>query len=1171
MKGIISRFTSLSTAVHTIILILSTIIGLTVFLGLYGENITLNLNEYTEEKVLRSKIAIQGLEMELDNLISKSTIVEKLWQQVQNHQEEFTGMAENMTRLLIPQVEAFIYCFQDETEYEKYFNKNLNREIMNRFFTNSSTFEVEYIPSEIEEGKIHMFMGIPLASDGKAGYLSMIINITGLFDQYMSWILNPDYRELTFLISSDKKPLISNSVNFGQEVADSTLNSLIASLKYENIFSESIDRKYYFLGDDFYKFITWDEITLGDKKYYMVFYSENNDLKLKFEAMIKEIIFVVIIILSVAVSLGVTYQFIENRKNRRITFELKKTISERTHELERNIIEKEARNSELTQIKDNLEKANRVLEAIFSNTAQSFVILDTDFKIKGFNKVSERTIKSLYGIIPELGMNAMNIVSEHAAPFVEEILKSTLLGKKDTYEMKNTTAEGNEIWSEYHLSPIVENGSANGIFVSFFDITKRKKYETELETATHKLELALGESKLFNDVIETLISTDETEEIFNTICSKLAEYFKLPLATISLFDEDRQNFKIVGEFIKGDIPPALGEVFPLVNNTPAQNMIKTEKPYLIKDARLEEDIESLKKSQEERKFITVLLIPLLMDNEVIGNVGLDSLVKREFSEHEIKFAFNITNSAVTVIKKALLRKQLEDAKEEAENSNKAKSNFLARMSHEFRTPLNGIIGMSEVLSHSSMSKEQHDYIETIKYSADNLLYLINDILDFSKIESGKLQIEKIPIEMCDFIGKIRKMFEALTISKGLKFTVTKPEECPSVLLGDPVRLRQILINLIGNAIKFTKEGEISLKIENLGIDKLSNKIKLRFCVSDTGIGIAKENLDRIFESFEQSDTSITRKFGGTGLGLSICKSLVEMMNGKIDVKSVPDEGSEFSFTLPFEMGEEDAGVGKSESIEVFNFRKPLKILLAEDNPVNRKVFASYLKDYNFAIDFAENGEEAFEKFRQEKYDVVFMDIQMPVMDGYSASKKIREFEVSNEIENVPIIAMTAFSSTEKSKAVEAGMNHYISKPISKNGLLRVLLKSSSPHGADKFSSDTESGIDTLKFMENYGEDREVALEIIDIYLNSSPQNITELSEAVENKDQFSVFRLIHTMKSTYGYFFAHRAFDISVEIEKCSKSENFDRLKSLVKELERENDLINLDLRSIIREFGDNS
>ncbi|MEA3444940.1 MAG: response regulator [Bacteroidota bacterium] len=385
------------------------------------------------------------------------------------------------------------------------------------------------------------------------------------------------------------------------------------------------------------------------------------------------------------------------------------------------------------------------------------------------------------------------------------------------------------------------------------------------------------------------------------------------------------------------------------------------------------------------------------------------------------------------------QEELIKAKEMAVVAAKAKSLFLANMSHEIRTPMNGIMGMIDMFYQTKLTDQQKEYLEIIDVSSENLLCIINDILDFSKIEAGQIEFESIKFSVFDEVDEVLKVLSFKAKEKNLSLQYDISNKIPKVLIGDPVRLKQILINLINNALKFTSKGGIQVFVELLEID--NENIKLKFRVVDTGIGISDEGKARLFKSFSQTDASVTRKFGGTGLGLAISKNLAKMMNGEIGVDSEEGKGATFWFTAEFKSSTQKEVIEEAKkSVESGNKQEALSILVAEDNVINQRVARFNLERFGHTVQIAENGIEAIEKYKETHFDLVFMDIQMPEMDGIEATKEIRRIENEKGVDvEIPIIAMTANTMKgDRENFLNAGLNDYIGKPFKADQLFNLL-------------------------------------------------------------------------------------------------------------------------------------
>ena len=481
-------------------------------------------------------------------------------------------------------------------------------------------------------------------------------------------------------------------------------------------------------------------------------------------------------------------------------------------------------------------------------------------------------------------------------------------------------------------------------------------------------------------------------------------------------------------------------------------------------------------------------------------------------------------AARDVTEQKRVEEELKLARAAAESASRTKSDFLASMSHEIRTPMNAIMGIADLLARTPLSVEQDKYVQVFRRAGDNLLNLINDILDLSKVEASQLELERTGFTLTDLVEKVIEMVSVRSEEKGLTLAWDIAADVPAELIGDPTRLRQVLLNLLGNAIKFTESGGVSLRVTRDA--DASVPTALRFIVSDSGIGIAPDKIGRVFERFRQADSSTTRRFGGSGLGLTISKRLVELMGGRIWAESVVNQGSVFYFAVPFEQWSDYARRSVAPiNAEISGPLPALRILLVEDSEDNCIITVAYMADTPYQVDIAENGAVACEMFAAADYDVVLMDRQMPVMDGLTATRTIRSWERANGRQATPIIALTASAlKGDREMCLAAGCTAFLTKPIKQDVLLQAI------RDRTLVATPREAVAPTLRSASAPPSDPMIAARV-PVFLQNRRKDVATMLSALSLGDLPTVQRLGHNMRGTGAGYGFQAITDIGAAIE----------------------------------------
>ncbi|WP_163401055.1 GAF domain-containing hybrid sensor histidine kinase/response regulator [Flavobacterium fluviatile] len=601
----------------------------------------------------------------------------------------------------------------------------------------------------------------------------------------------------------------------------------------------------------------------------------------------------------------------------------------------------------------------------------------------------------------------------------------------------------------------------------------------------------LAALKRYN-ILDTLPDNafDDATKLVSYICG-------VPIAHISFIDENRQWFK-------SEIGIGVSEVPREISF--CQYTIMDSKMVEIPDTLLNERFKEDANVTGGFKVRFYAGIPLTTpDGYNIGTLCAIDHVTKELNENQKNALSIVAKHVINQLELATKNIELNAQKKIAERAVLAKDSFLANMSHEIRTPLNAIIGFTDLLAQTQLDSMQRDYIDSVQIAGENLLLIINDILDLSKIESGNLTIESQPFNLKKTLKHVYNLLK-IKVPPAVEFNLFVDTELPEMVIGDQGRLNQILVNLTGNALKFTQEGEVTVSVKK--INETADDYALRFSVKDTGIGIQEEKLKTIFERFTQAEESTTRRFGGTGLGLSIVKQLVELQDAEIHVKSKEGRGSEFSFVLTYKKADYNETPIKTLPEEQLG---KLKILLCEDNALNQKLAKSVIENFGFELDIAENGEEGIDLLSKNNYDLVLMDLQMPVKDGYQTTQYIR-----NEMDlTIPIIAMTAHSLVgEQERCYDVGMDAYVPKPFKQAMLLQTIKTV-----LNKDVKHTLKRKIDLSFLDEMScGNPNFKQDMIDLFIEKIPNEAAQLEESFNSNDFDSVKKLAHNMRSSLDIF-----------------------------------------------------
>ncbi len=625
-------------------------------------------------------------------------------------------------------------------------------------------------------------------------------------------------------------------------------------------------------------------------------------------------------------------------------------------------------------------------------------------------------------------------------------------------------------------------------------------------------------------ITEAIATASDAQSLADALFKVVDEFINVPYSSIFLWDFKENRLRLYAN--KG-----FSEEDKIYSENTAMErhpgwVFTNREALVINDMQTETVPNYVKSGKREFVVRSRLWMPISTEDKSLGAFGFASEEPNFFTEEYqsilklcCRLAGNIYSNIIFVDSEKKYVEEIEFSMKQLQSASNAQQNFIAKMSHEMRTPLNGIIGMAKLMSKSAMEEKQRNYLDIISDQSQVLLNLINDILDISKIQTEDFNIVDFPFNLEDSINSVLKSQKFQADLKGIKLKYLKDSEVVSFVSGDSLRFAQILTNLISNAIKFTSNGEVRLSLSLINRDK--DQQLLSFSVKDSGIGIEESKLNAIFEKFTQADDSISRTHGGSGLGLYIVKELIQKMNGNISVLSIPGKGSEFTFEIPFRINEE---INKEEGVETTVIFDHSKLLVVEDNPVNMLYLETILSDFGFEIDKAIDGLEAVQKCRENSYDLILMDVQMPKLDGISASKIIR-----NELKvDTPILAQSANTVQKDIDACYlAGMNAYIAKPFSLEQLidkLSLFLRHS--------NAINQKTMSLQKLAMKYAHKKEDADKLYKLFIHTTSQDLQSMRNMIAHGSWTDLKNLAHKLKSSF------MAFEITEAMQICSKIEN---------------------------------
>ncbi len=828
--------------------------------------------------------------------------------------------------------------------------------------------------------------------------------------------------------------------------------------------------------------------------------------------------------------------------------------------------------TERKRMEEALQRSEEKYRTLVETSPDAIIMTDLDgaivmanrqvIELLGYERQEDLAGRNVFEFIaPEDHERARNSARQAVATGSVKGIEYTLLCKK-----------GSRFPAEVNVSAIVDSaGEHRGLVHVVRDITQRRLAEERLRKSEATSRALAHENAVLAEIGKIITSSPNINETYERLAEQVHKLVLWDRFAIGLINPEGVTF--YNTYVSGvDITERRKGGAALLAGTTIGWVYETRSSLLFQPDDISEVARRFPRLALSFKagLRSFLVVPLVSNDRVIGSLHIDSTTPHAYSQRDLALGERIAAQIAGVIANSQLHEQLQRAKEAAETANRAKSMFLANMSHEIRTPLNGVIAATDLLLSSNLSAQHRNYLHMIKVSADSLLTVIDDILDFSRIEAGKLEFEMTSFSLRRSLEDIMSMFAIRAREKGLEMDWQIAPDVPDQLVGDPGRLRQVIVNLVGNAVKFTERGRVRVDVE---VESHAEGIvHLVFAVKDTGPGIPADKQGMLFKPFCQIDQNASRKHGGTGLGLAISSRLVEMMGGRIWLESEPGQGSTFYFTGSFGLSDQKAEDRSSSPaggpvVALKECPRPLHVLVVDDNFINQQLIMDLLRTRGHHVQVASNGNEALAMLEKSSFEVLLVDIQMPGMDGYELCGHIRQRDKQTG-RHTPVLAITAYAMKgDKEKCLMAGMDGYISKPVRANelfGIVESAVTVEGRHEVDPWKHwQTQGVMDKAEALGRLNGNENLLRKTAALFLQEYQNYLADIKEAVATGDCERLRRAAHTLKGTLGYFSARRAHETALVLEALARESRLSEAEGAYSALEAEVEHLNEALRTL--------